>query len=418
MKDSTNNNPIQPKKESNGNFYKINIIKAEENKMKDDEEDNVKKGLNKSFRKIKSLNSAKNILQHSIKSKRSSENSKNKQNEQQPKKNLFAQVRKSNINSLHNKSIIFQGEPSANKNKQYYKYNSHKNSNHFLELIRFTNNLYNKKKSLSKNNLLQSIGNNESLKNGSILENNESKEKLIRIQSLKNEFKKQISLNLIKNKKMRKSAKSSKFVTKDKNEKEKEEKSHNNSSSMNQSITAYYKGIGNSSKQSLFFIPDKNNKNDKLDYQVINNKKEVDKDNNDKLIMGNKKDINDKDLKNNNNIIKKDKKENNEKDNNKKDEKQINNINIIIYNNKNKEKEKNLKRNDKEEKNEKKKNMNKKNNNDNIENQTNYSNKKINKIENIKDNQIEEIKNTKKTINFRNIKNCFFCCLTKDGDSV
>jgi hypothetical protein len=395
MKDNTINNPIQPKKESNRNFYKINIIKAEENKVKD-EEDNVKKELNKSFRKTKSLNSAKNILQYSIRSKRGSELCENKQNEQQPKKNLFAQVRKSNINNLHNKSIIFQGKSSANKNKQYYKYNSHKNTNHFLELIRFTNNLYNKKKSFSRNNLLQNIENNESLKNKSILEKNESKEKLIRLQSLKNEFKKQLSLNLIMNKKMRKSAKSSKFVTKNKNEKEKEEKSQNNSSSINQSITAYYKGIGNSSKQSLFFIPDKNNKNDNLDYQAINNKKEVDKNNNDKLIMDNKKDINNKDLKNNNNIIKNKKKENNEKDNDKKDEKQINNLNIIIYNKKNKEKEKKLKRNDKEEKNEKKKNMNQKNNNDNVEKQTNYSNKKINKIENKNDNQIDEIKNTKK----------------------
>ena len=429
MKVNNDSKPNQINRLSDKNFYKINIIKVTENNKNDEEKDNEKdKGVLKSFRKYKSINT-KNILENSCRSRKSSFQNKNEESkDQQSKKsskNIFAQVRKSNINSLHNKSIIFEGNPCPDK-KKYCKYNSHTNNNnsHFLNLLRFTNNLYEKEESL-KPKILNSHEINECLQRTPILERkNVSKDKILKLNSLKNQVRKQLSLNLMINDHMKKSnakIKSSKFLKTFKNEKD--EKSRDNSSSINQSVTAYYKVIGNSSKQSLFFIPDKNNNEQQID---INNNNIIksDKENNGKLIVDNKKDKNNKDIKNKNKSPKKEKKakkENNEKDNNKKKEKQINNINIFFYNDKNKEKDNNQKSKDKnkdinsgQNKNDKKKD---KDNNENTEKQTNYSSKKINNIKEENNYQTEIINKTKKTINFMSVKNCFFCCLTRVGDS-
>ena len=429
MKDNINFKPIQINRLSDKNFYKINIIKVTENNKNDEEKDNEKdKDVLRSFRKYKSINT-KNLLQNSFRSKRSSFQNKNEEaKDQQSKKsskNIFAQVRKSNINSLHNKSIIFEANPCPDKKKQYYKYNSHTNNNiHFLNLLKFTNHLYEKEDSLNPK-ILNSHEINECLQKSPILEKkNVSKDKILKLNSLKSQIRKQLSLNLMINNHIKKNnakTRSSKFVKNIKNEKD--EKSRDNSSSINQSITAYYKGIGNSSKQSLFFIPDKNNNEQPIDNNNNNNNIiKSDKVNNGLLIMDNKKDKNDKDIKNKNKSTKKEKKEkkeNNEKNNNKNKEKNINNINIFFYNDKNKEKDNNQKSKDKNKNlnKEQKKNDKKKENNENIEKQTNYSSKKINNIKLENNDQTELINKTKKKINFMSVKNCFFCCLTKVGDS-
>ena len=124
MKEITDNKPIEEKDEKPKMFYKINIIKANENNKNNDDKEKNNQPVLKSFRK---LNVTKNILESSFRSKKSNLNTNN---DEQIKKNIFSQVKKSNINTHHNKSKIFQEESFSPKLRQFnYNIDSNINSN-------------------------------------------------------------------------------------------------------------------------------------------------------------------------------------------------------------------------------------------------------------------------------------------------
>ena len=144
--DNINKKPIKEKDVNKGNVYKINVIKVNENNDKKD------KNSLKSLREMKSIANSKNILDCSFRSKKSSLRSNNNEHY---KKNLFINAKKSNIRSNHNKSKIFQ-EESMNSKRRNLNY-SKNNNDYVLNLIKFTNELFENVEHLKKIFILQKI---------------------------------------------------------------------------------------------------------------------------------------------------------------------------------------------------------------------------------------------------------------------
>ena len=413
--DNINKKPINEKNLNKRNVYKINVIKINENNDKQD------KKIIKSFRKMKSTTNSKNILDCSYRSKQGSIKSNNNE---QIKKNLFVNAKKTNIRFHHNKSKIFR-EESISPKKRKFNYKSN-NDNYILNLIKFTNQLFENVEHLKKSINYPNNDINESKFETNKLEKKTNKNKLLKIES-KKKLKKQrssenLTINLYKNNDI---INNCDFERK-KNEEEKEHKLINIKNDINN------KSVANSSKQSSFFDDDKNNSNknlelknnnisnlnvgESLDKQAKDNVKIIDnieilenkKNNNniekekDRIIFYSNNNMeNENDKKNiiiNNNInLKLEKKNDNNNYINKNINKQINTNNLIINNNENLEKQITNKKID---------------NNDEIENQINDNNKVIDNevIDKGKNDEFFKINNTEKNLKFFNIKKCFFCC--------
>ena len=170
--DNINKKPIKEKGVNKGNVYKINVIKVNENNDKKD------KNNLKSLREMKSIANSQNILDCSFRSKKSSVRSNNNEHY---KKNLFVNAKKSNIHSNHNKSKIFE-EDTMNSKRRNLNY-SKNNNDYVLNLIKFTNELFENVEHLKKNIYSPKNNLNESKFETPKLEKN--KNNLLKIESMK-----------------------------------------------------------------------------------------------------------------------------------------------------------------------------------------------------------------------------------------
>ena len=380
---------MKEKNVNQGNFYKINVIKAEENNDKKVDENNEKKDkfISKSLRRMKSINDTKNILENSLRIKKGSVKSTNNE---QIKKSLFANVRKTNINFFNNKTKIFQDD-SISPKKRKINYNRN-NNDYAFNLIKLTNQLYENVEHLKKkiNPLINDINESEFL-----TPKFKKNDKLLKIENIRKSWKKKkqksshnLNINLYEKN----------DIIKNINSKEEQNEKKTDKKLLN--INNKY--APNSSKFSLFFVEDKinanNNKN--LELKLNSSKKSNVFKLADKQANGNKKIFD-------NNKIKEIGKNN--------DDSVVKNNKIISYNNY-MENERNAKSIISNNKSIEKQISNKKidvNNNENIEKRTNDYNKIFDNneiIEKDKNDKFIEINNTKKKYKLINIKKCFFCC--------